>query len=674
MTAEALLTEHGFDHHPTYAAVLRNAAGCDFCRLLRDKGYEFYPRPENHTAARLIIREFKPQKTGERRSFRLGCIRRFDTWEYGEQWLDVEVFTSRESCSSRFGFPLVNCNLESTASWDTFEFIRRCLQRCLATHRLCSLSVDSFSSWSVKRPNRHLFPFKKAAGNQAARLRNSFMPKRLLDLTSFSDNESADLRLVETVVPNAPYATLSHCWGSSLTAERTTTIANLDERKVRIHFTSLTPNFRDAVIISRRLGIRYLWIDAMCILQDSQHDWVVESAKMAEVYGCSLLTIAADASDDSFGGCFNARSVTQAHLVTGIAKDARDGSLAVEVKSQMANGHVSSVVFLEPTLRDTLKGLTPAPCRNSPLMERGWVFQEKLLSPRIIHFTSSQVVWECWVGSQTEDLFTTAFGWEQRTLTQMMRSESLGIRQFLNIWYRDFIYEDYARRKFTKRADRLVAIAGVAKSIQQHRRSGRYLAGIWESNLHYGLSWSVDMQEEVHMPSRAPSWTWASHDTPLSADCWKFLFTKDPSFSFVEAELKCIPGITQEFGHVNGGSITVKGKLGEMKLHCEWGPRFTLYDVRLDDKARVGDRDGILACHGLLLGSREFTRYFLLLEQCDDRVLFKLPRGVDGNQKVKSFKRIGICTWNFRPYYRAYGSDGWKNWKWMFRKETLKLC
>ena len=126
------------------------------------------------------------------------------------------------------------------------------------------------------------------------------MPGRLLDLETEFNNPT--IRLVK---PDAgfttPYMTLSHRWGNVHPCKTITT--NLSERFCEIKMKELPKTFQHAVIITRRLGIRFLWIDSLCIVQDDPYDWEIEASKMASIYSGSYLTIMAVSSVDSRGGC-----------------------------------------------------------------------------------------------------------------------------------------------------------------------------------------------------------------------------------------------------------------------------------------------------------------------------------------------------------------------------------
>jgi Heterokaryon incompatibility protein (HET) len=128
---------------------------------------------------------------------------------------------------------------------------------------------------------------------------NAVMPTRVLDVGRLP-NQS--IVLVETHGQRGRYMTLSHCWGTS--HKFITTTANLGDRKRAISLFDLPQTYQDAVSITRQFGVQYLWIDSLCILQDSFLDWERESSRMVAVYGQSYLTISASGSMGDSSGCF----------------------------------------------------------------------------------------------------------------------------------------------------------------------------------------------------------------------------------------------------------------------------------------------------------------------------------------------------------------------------------
>lgn len=132
------------------------------------------------------------------------------------------------------------------------------------------------------------------------------LPVRLI----YISDDNSQLRLCESehfkdVVQPLAYTTLTHCWGTRVLPARTLT-TNFQERLKNIPFETLSKTFQDAVVITRRLGFRFLWVDSLCIIQDNVSDWNTELAKMGSIYaGCALNIVAADASNGSVGCLFD---------------------------------------------------------------------------------------------------------------------------------------------------------------------------------------------------------------------------------------------------------------------------------------------------------------------------------------------------------------------------------
>jgi hypothetical protein len=141
------------------------------------------------------------------------------------------------------------------------------------------------------------------------------VPTRLLDVQAFQPSKDIKLVMLDGKSATAHYVTLSHCWGSSSKLPLTTRIDNLAQHSQRISFFDLSLTFKDAVKLTLDLGLRYLWIDSLCIVQDEPEDWLREASKMALVYGNALVTLSALSSVDSTHGCRvpNPRATTQNH-------------------------------------------------------------------------------------------------------------------------------------------------------------------------------------------------------------------------------------------------------------------------------------------------------------------------------------------------------------------------
>lgn len=179
--------------------------------------------------------------------------------------------------------------------------------------------------------------------------------------------------LVVTVdTPREPYATLSHCWSSHPPFKLLKD--NLLELTKEIFLAALPRVFQDALEATRRLGLRYIWIDSICIIQDSEEDWRRESANMNAVYTNSYCNIAAADAKEETRGCFFDRDPSAV----------RPLRLHVDWEQLSGNYYAASNTQRFP------KTVTLA-----PLYKRAWVYQERMLSPRIIHCCSNQLYWEC---------------------------------------------------------------------------------------------------------------------------------------------------------------------------------------------------------------------------------------------------------------------------------------
>lgn len=172
---------------------------------------------------------------------------------------------------------------------------------------------------------------------------------------------------------------LSHCWGQLREDEKFCTYSdNIDTLRESISFDKLPKTFQDAVTVTRELGVQYLWIDSLCIIQKDVGDWDIESKKMETVFGSAYCTIAASSAKDSTEGFLSPRSPVQCVNVPYTS----DTSLYI--CESIDNFH-----------RDVEKG---------ELSKRGWVLQERALSRRTIHFTKEQTYWECGRGVHCESL------------------------------------------------------------------------------------------------------------------------------------------------------------------------------------------------------------------------------------------------------------------------------
>jgi hypothetical protein len=326
------------------------------------------------------------------------------------------------------------------------------------------------------------------------------LPGRLVYI---SPCEDGPLRLCETsgLVPDTPYMTLSHCWGSKdflrLTSE------NYDELKVQIPFEKLTKTFQDAIAITRFNKIEYLWIDSLCIIQDSRQDWEKESSLMKDIYSNTFCNIAASHANNGEKGCFVDRTLSGGSVMINIP-----------VTFKAVNGFHPGIW----EARDTGSWLPEV--LNSPLQERAWVFQEDVLPPRTLYFSSKQIHFMC-DHFQVCELYPKTWSLFKRRRREPVRAilRSLMIRNSENkvdfprartaisLWH-DML-NIYTRCGLTLESDRLIAISGLARLLQP-LIPGRYLAGHWEENLIEQLLWKARGAGSRSGTYLAPSWSWGS--------------------------------------------------------------------------------------------------------------------------------------------------------------------
>jgi hypothetical protein len=317
------------------------------------------------------------------------------------------------------------------------------------------------------------------------------LPCRLLDLSHGGCILTLDVQTWintgrATVDQLSDYCTLTYRWGKGppdcmLRTEFT--------RERESSLESLPRTFKDAIIIARALGIRFIWIDAMCIIQPSAHgdfaDWNVEGPRMWLIYQNAICNIAATCSNDPNDG-FLSRVGTDNIAPCSILQQTEDGG--------------TQPVFMKSTGDELRESVV-----LSKLNRRGWVAQERLLSQRILHFTEERVFWECQAHDQNDDVP----GYKRENDWDYVQSPSL-------ITYRQWLsfIEFYSNSSFTQPADRLVALSSIARSIPVERFGTTYFAGIWKESLVRGLSWRSKESCSSHLRKRyldmAPSWSWAS--------------------------------------------------------------------------------------------------------------------------------------------------------------------
>jgi hypothetical protein len=330
------------------------------------------------------------------------------------------------------------------------------------------------------------------------------LPTRVIDC-----KDPSKPRLFVTRGISSPYVALSYVWGSD--ASHITLRSNFDSYIAGIDARIIPQTILDAIMVTHRLGMRYLWVDAFCIIQDSSEDKNTELVRMGLIYRDAYLTIIASSAAHANAGILHDRHMpgyyaAHPHLPFH-CRDGRVGTVSVFTAGKSD---------YEPM--------------KDPVDHRAWCLQERLLSPRKLVYATDTLEYHCqsatvpvnnsikWWG--TEKLNSLSFGLSDADIASKVaewEEEDWGTLQMQ--WVFDM--SSYTRRLLTQKTDKLVAFAGVAEQFDRvwHAHSGRYIAGLWEKHLPRDLlwlrePWQFGWYDDPLRPRPqeylAPSWSWAS--------------------------------------------------------------------------------------------------------------------------------------------------------------------
>ncbi|KAK6193778.1 PtdIns(3,5)P(2) sythesis regulation factor [Pestalotiopsis sp. IQ-011] len=357
------------------------------------------------------------------------------------------------------------------------------------------------------------------------------LPTRVIDVGF--DDDFRDARLLCSKGMEAEYMALSHCWGGPISPLLTDD--TLEQFQESLPVTELSANFKDAIIITRQLGIQYLWIDSLCIIQSSRRDWEIESKRMGHVYGNATVTLSAMASQGSKGGILK-----------------------------------NILVDLSPPPADIPVTSSNHALVAGPLQSRGWTLQEFVLSPRHLFYGAHQIYWKCAAGYLNVDGSTHGLRFPDNGYDDVAAILSSGLRSddeqepvpspdvILQEYYR--LITAYSERNLTVPSDKLPAFSGLAQGLHGFL-GGEYLAGLWSSDVHSGLLWFREMATARHAsPYRAPSWSWAVTNERIQFEIDRTeLWRENPlAAELVAHEVTPADG-TNPYGEVRAGALTLRG-------------------------------------------------------------------------------------------------------------------
>lgn len=402
----------------------------------------------------------------------------------------------------------------------------------IASHSGSDECVGKIREWLSACENDHL-PCSKQSRHLTQGSERNLIASRVIDLGTA---ELITPTLISTATLHiSRWTTLSYCWGGK--SSFITTQANLKERQQPIPWSTIPAAFQDAMTLTHQLGIRYIWIDAVCIIQDSVEDWRAEASKMGNIYQNAYLVIAADLVANCDKRIFGPR---ERH------------SLPIDIDlGDSERSHVKQQIFVEKGSPLDYTSQQPEPnewhtgsflrhsvlesnSRNlnkrwvNPTLRRAWCFQERMLATRIVHFTAAELIWECKTKIDCECGLRKSSGstLKQSLDTSLEKAAAVDYPEFTtsratasNMWWKLVI--EYSWCDLTVPSDKLPAISGLARLFPQ---LGRYWAGMWSQELPLSLLWREESYEEpgvqephLNQTYVAPSWSWASAIYPVQA-------------------------------------------------------------------------------------------------------------------------------------------------------------
>lgn len=439
------------------------------------------------------------------------------------------------------------------------EWARQRLAECASSHELC----------------------KSQSGD-------CFLPTKLINVKPGWTGLDVRLENSSAVRPGLSYTALSYCWGGYRPA-CITTAETLAQNQRRIAWDKLPATFQDAVAFTRSLGIQYLWIDSVCIIQEDEDDWRREAGKMYAVYKNSCLTLAALSGSDSTSGLRNTSLKQDSQLVAEL----RIAQTAYPLYMRRAHylDSLSDFKISEYLEKQALAS-------RYPLLRRAWAYQERTVSPRVMFFTESEMIFqcvenvECECGAaqaycQTSDIDPTnktsiflqtepdSFKLQRKDLESQSpvydpQAEYTRDLEIAKNW-RDSVVTEYSLLELSMPRDRLPAIGAIAEQFKRVRTGEKYLAGLWSGSLLDDLLWrcytaqysSTKSKAELERPFSLPTWSWASLKCRVG-------YPSDgatvPLAEVLEANCSYVGG--NEFGVLQSSKLVLRGRV--LTCFAEW--------------------------------------------------------------------------------------------------------
>lgn len=282
------------------------------------------------------------------------------------------------------------------------------------------------------------------------------------------------------------WCALTYCWGGQQPI--TTTYSTLANHLIEINIQQLPLTLQDAVAVCRGLGVQFLWIDSLCIVQDDQLDMRRELSHMAQIYEMALVVISASRAANVHEGFLKDAPMSYTDRDVQPVTLRLEDNMGIQSNFILRNSESSYHWVTELT-------------NEEPIHQRGWNFQEAILATRRIEYKTEGIRFSC----------------QTLAIDGSRKNDHVGRGRFKSSdiipleW--DLLVEAYTRRKISLPSDKLIAVGAVAAFFQRSNHK-TYVAGLWKEDLPMGLCWLILGREPPARPKkwRAPSWSWAAHD------------------------------------------------------------------------------------------------------------------------------------------------------------------
>ncbi|KAI1095826.1 heterokaryon incompatibility protein-domain-containing protein [Rostrohypoxylon terebratum] len=564
------------DIYPALRNIRKSASkGCEFCALLRDSILS----PEfKETLAANDIAPSAPFSFEIKLNYRWKSDSLADNYERnrGLGSLEATLFMKTED-----GFDILYTFKFAIESTPLLGGDGRNSDSSLATQRLCE-------KWLRLRVNKigHILTEERVAWlkgelDRFAEKQNppqqpSFIPTRLIQV----DCDVPRLVLKDDVLKSRTepirYAALSYCWGNREEAlsQYKTTKSTLKARLSGFEARKMSKILCDAIYTARALSMSYIWVDALCIIQDDIQDWEKESIQMGRIYENAHVTFFTLASNSCTQGFlerqpallripFRSKINPQIEGAWGVRLQGIDSRLSV----------LNDDLYINKDLATSNWG------------KRGWTYQEQALSKACIWFGTSRIHFLCPEWSYTEGDAVRSRALPHFQLDHLNVPDKHADSLCWN-WYA-VVVEQFTERLFTNWTDLFPALSGLAQNFHK-TLGGEYLAGIWSIDLHKSLwfscvkhptpSFSALLEQLTHPEVYiAPTWSWASRRgvtyhsrSPIyRPDLYMHYFYKNIRKAYHKYESGMVTAGIDPYGRLKSGSLKITGRTLDLQISPE---------------------------------------------------------------------------------------------------------